>query len=204
MIGTNGQKLEFVELNASDLADNVLEKFDCGNEDITEYLKKYAKEDSITGKGVTYILTDQERKDIYAYATIKTHSLYYLDNSDRHHMIGEKEKEPLLVAIPAVEIKMFAISRKLRGQTAYLLDPKGNNNYSNIFFRLLLEKLYYMSMDTIGFQMIFLRANTEGEALYRKNRFVDCEEYLDTYDEKAEECRPLAITLSDLEDVIFT
>ena len=62
MIGTNGQKLEFVELNASDLADNVLEKFDCGNEDITEYLKKYAKEDSITGKGVTYILTDQEKK----------------------------------------------------------------------------------------------------------------------------------------------
>ncbi len=68
----------------------------------------------------------------------------------------------------------------------------------------VLEKLYYMSMDTIGFQMIFLRANTEGEALYRKNRFVDCEEYLDTYDEKAEGCKPLAITLSNLEDVIFT
>ena len=119
-------------------------------------------------------------------------------------MMSEKEKEPLLVAIPAVEIKMFAINRKLRGQRAYLLDPQGNNNYSNIFFRILLEKLYYMSMDTIGFQMIFLRANTEGETLYRKNRFVECEEYLDTYDEKAEGCKTLAITLSDLEDVIFT
>lgn len=203
MIRTNGQKLEFVELNASELADSVLEKFDCGNEDITEYLKKYAKEESITGKGVTYILIDQEKKDIYAYATIKTHSLYYLDSSERYHLINGKE-ESLLVAIPAVEIKMFAISRKLRGQVAYLLDPEGNNNYSNIFFKLLLEKLYYMSMDTIGFQMIFLRANTEGEALYRKSRFVDCEKYLETYDEKAEGCKPLAITLSDLEDVIFT
>ena len=204
MIGTNEQKLEFVELNAADLDDSVLEKFDCGNEDITEYLKKYAKEDGITGKGVTYILIDQEKRDIYAYATIKTHSLYYLDDSERYRFIGEEGKAPLMIAVPAVEIKMFAISRTLRGQTAYLIDPKGNNYYSNIFFKLLLEKLYYMSMDTIGFQMIFLRANTEGEALYRKNRFVDCEEYLDTYDEKAEGCKPLAITLSDLEDVIFT
>ena len=47
LIGTNEQKLEFVELNAADLDDSVLEKFDCGNEDITEYLKKYAKEDVI-------------------------------------------------------------------------------------------------------------------------------------------------------------
>lgn len=47
LIGTNEQKLEFVELNAADLDDSVLEKLDCGNEDITEYLKKYAKEDVI-------------------------------------------------------------------------------------------------------------------------------------------------------------
>lgn len=33
----------------------------------------------------------------------------------------------ILLSIPAVEIKMFAISRKLKGQVAYLLDPVKSN-----------------------------------------------------------------------------
>ena len=60
-----------------------------------------------------------------------------------------------------------------------------------------------MSMNVIGFQMVFLRANEEGEKLYRNNNFLDCEEYLSTYDAKAEGCKALAITLSEIENVIF-
>ena len=51
--------------------------------------------------------------------------------------------------------------------------------------------------------MVFLRANDEGERLYRINRFIECDEYLSTYDAKAEGCTSLAITLSEIEDVIF-
>lgn len=51
--------------------------------------------------------------------------------------------------------------------------------------------------------MVFLRANEEGEVLYRNNKFVDCEEYLNTYDAKAEGCKPLAITLTEIANVIF-
>ena len=109
----------------------------------------------------------------------------------------------ILLSIPAVEIKMFAISRKLKGQVAYLLDPVKKQYYSSIFFKWFLEYLYYMSMNTIGFQMVFLRTNDEEERLYRNNSFIECDEYLSTYDAKADGCTSLAITLSEIEEVIF-
>ena len=52
----DNQELSFVELNQSKVTDDVIQQFDCGNEDMTEYLHKYAKNDSIEGKGVTYVL----------------------------------------------------------------------------------------------------------------------------------------------------
>ena len=46
----DNQELSFVELNQSKVTDDVIQQFDCGNEDMTEYLHKYAKNDSIEGK----------------------------------------------------------------------------------------------------------------------------------------------------------
>lgn len=196
-------EFKFIELNQSKVTDEVIKQFDCGNIDMTEYLHYYAKEDTINGNGVTYVLVTEDRKRIYAYATIKAYSLYYYDDAKKYHTKPMNEEGKLLLSIPCVEIKMFAISKKLKGQVAYALDPERQQHYSSIFFKLFLEDLYYMSMNTIGFQMVFLRANEEGERLYRNNRFVDCEEYLSTYDAKAEGCKPLAITLTEIEDVIF-
>ena len=186
----DNQELSFVELNQSKVTDDVIQQFDCGNEDMTEYLHKYAKNDSIEGKGVTYVLVAEDRKHIYAYATIKAYSLYYYDEAEKYHTKVMNDDGKILLSIPAVEIKMFAISRKLKGQVAYLLDP-------------VKKYLYYMSMNTIGFQMVFLRANNEGERLYRNNSFIECDEYLSTYDAKADGCTSLAITLSEIEEVIF-
>ena len=199
----DNQELSFVELNQSKVTDDVIQQFDWGNEDMTEYLHKYAKNDSIEGKGVTYVLVAEDRKHIYAYATIKAYSLYYYDEAEKYHTKVMNDDGKILLSIPAVEIKMFAISRKLKGQVAYLLDPVKKQHYSSIFFKWFLEYLYYMSMNTIGFQMVFLRANNEGERLYRNNSFIECDEYLSTYDAKADGCTSLAITLSEIEEVIF-
>lgn len=196
-------ELKYVELNQSNVTDEVIEQFDCGNRDMTEYLHHQAKQDTIEGNGVTYVLVAEDRKRIYAYATIKTYSLYYYDDAEKYHTKPLNADGKILLAIPCVEIKMFAISKKLKGQVAYILDPENKQHYSSIFFKWFLEDLYYMSMNTIGFQMVFLRANEEGEKLYRNNKFVDCDEYLSTYDAKAEGCRALAITLTKIEEVIF-
>ena len=39
----DNQELNFIELNQSKVTDEVIQQFDCGNEDMTEYLHKYAK-----------------------------------------------------------------------------------------------------------------------------------------------------------------
>ena len=67
------------ELNAADLSDEIIQEFDCGNDDMNEYLYDYARDDSVYGRGVTYVLVADDRKRIYAYATLKTHSLYYYE-----------------------------------------------------------------------------------------------------------------------------
>lgn len=194
---------KYIELGQSKVTDEVIKQFDCGNVDITEYLHHQAKKDTASGNGVTYVLVAEDRKRIYAYATIKTYSLYYYDDADKYHTKPMNDEGKILLSIPCVEIKMFAISKKLKHQAAYMLDPEKLQHYSSIFFKWFLEDLYYMSMCTIGFQMIFLRANDEGEMLYRNNKFVDCGEYLSTYDAKAEGCKSLAITLTEIENVIF-
>lgn len=199
----DNQELAFVELGKSEVTEEVIHQFDCGNRDMTEYLHSQTQKDMIEGKGVTYVLVAEDRKRIYAYATIKAYSLYYYDDAEKYYTKIMDENGQVLLAIPAVEIKMFAISKKLKGQVAYLLDPVKKQHYSSIFFKWFLEKLYYMSMDTIGFQMVFLRANDEGERLYRNNKFIECDEYLSTYDAKAEGCISLAITLTEIENVIF-
>ena len=96
------QELSFVELNQSKVTDDVIQQFDCGNEDMTEYLHKYAKNDSIEGKGVTYVLVAEDRKHIYAYATIKAYSLYYYDEAEKYHtkvMICRRNKKVVLTIL---------------------------------------------------------------------------------------------------------
>lgn len=199
----NSTDFRFIELNESKVTEEVIRQFNCGNDDMTQYLHKQAKIDTIQGEGVTYVLVNEDRKCIYAYATIKAHGLYYYEDAEKYHTKQMDKNGQVLLSMPSVEIKMFAISKKLKRQVAYTLDPEKLQHYSTIFFKWFLEELYYMSMNIIGFRMIFLRANNEGETLYRKNGFIEYDRYLSTYDAKAEGCIPLAIALTEIEDVIF-
>ena len=67
--------LEHVELNEADLSDEIIQEFDCGNDDMNEYLYDYARDDSVYGRGVTYVLVADDRKRIYAYATLDRKSV---------------------------------------------------------------------------------------------------------------------------------
>ena len=189
------------------VSQDIIQQFDCGNRDMTEYLYSYADIDAASGRGVTYILVkkaDIENKSIsriYAYTTLKAHSLSYYDEGAKYHTHDIDDNGNVLLSIPCVEIKMFAIDKALKKQIAFTIDPE--HHYSTIFFNMLLEKLYYMSMTVIGFQIIFLRANDEGENLYRKSKFVDCTDYLQTYDIKADGCKPLFLSLTEVEEIIF-
>lgn len=186
-------EFQYVELNSACVSQDVLQGFDCGHPDFNDFLVDDASECSVNGDGVTYILVDKKEYEdkkistIFAFATIQSTSLQYYD-------VENCEK---LCSISGVEIKYFAISKKLQKLTAYLIDP--NKYYSTIFFEWLLADLYEMSTKTIGFQMIFLRANEKGEKLYRRKKFVDATKYIIPYveDDPLGKCIPMCLVIKD-------
>jgi uncharacterized protein YqkB len=185
--------LQYVELNNAQVSQDVLQKFDCGHPDFNDFLVYDAKKCSINGDGVTYILVDEDEYNdkevstIFAFATIQSTALQY-------HDIKNDDK---IYSIPGVEIKYFAIARRLHRQIAHLIDD--GKYYSTIYFEWLLEELYEMSTRIIGFQMIFLRANEQGQKLYKRKKFIDASKYIIPYeeDDPSGMCTPMCLMIKD-------
>lgn len=186
-------EFQYVELNNADISQDVLQKFDCGHPDFNDFLVNDAAECTNNGDGVTYVLVDKEEYDnktisaVFAFATIQSTALQYYDSTNNKR----------IYSIPAVEIKYFAISKKFQRQIAFLIDP--NKYYSTIFFEYFLVDLYEMSTKTIGFQAIFLRANENGERLYKRKKFVDATEYIIPFeeDDPLGKCTPMFLLIQD-------
>ena len=185
--------IEYVELSGADVSQDVLQKFNCNHPDFNDFLANDAIQCASNGEGVTYILVDKEEYEsktistIYAFATILSTSLQY-------HKMDNDEK---LYSISGVEIKYFAIASIFHKQIAYTIDP--DKYYSTIFFEWLLIELYNMSTSVIGFQAIFLRANENGEKLYRRKHFVDATDYIIPYeeDDAMGKCIPMCLMIQD-------
>lgn len=186
-------ELQYVELSNAGVSQDVLQKFNCGHPDFNDFLADDAIECSGNGDGVTYILVDKDEYNnrkistIFAFATIQSTALQYYD-------IKNEDK---ICNISGVEIRYFAIAKKFHEQTAYLIDS--SKHYSTIFFEWLLADLYEMSTKIIGFQAIFLRANENGEKLYRRKRFVDATQYIIPYkeDDPLGKCIPMCLMIQD-------
>ncbi len=186
-------EFQYVELRSACVSQDVLQKFNCGHPDFNNFLVDDAIKCSDNGEGVTYILVDKDEyinkeiSTIFAFATIQSTSLQYCD-------IQNKDK---IYSISGVETKYFAISKRFHRQTADLIDP--NKYYSTIFFEWLLADLYEMSTKIIGFKAIFLRANENGEKLYRRKKFIDATDYIIPYeeDDPLGKCIPMCLMLQD-------
>jgi hypothetical protein len=182
--------MRYVELTKAKVSHAVLANFKCGHPDFDDFLTNEAATCSSEGKGVTYILADDDEIEkgittIFAFATIKASALQY--------MTGDSK----LLSVPCAEIKYFAISKYFqKTQTGKLGLGK---NYSTIFFEILLMDLYEMSTSIIGFTGIFLRANEQGEHLYRRKNFVDATNFIIPYDEddKSGKCIPMYLSISE-------
>lgn len=201
--------LEYVELNHANVGEEVIQEFTCGNPNIDLFFHEKASEWARKSRAVTYILVkkseikdteehpsrefsssnEEEKKiiKVFAFATISCAGLLH-KNTKEHN-----------VYTSSVEIKFFAIKKSYRGQ---LIDH--NTRYSQLFFKILLQDLYLMSMSIIGFNMIFLQSNQEGVRLYSNCNFAKLDKFLDSVqlpeeDEKIEieDCIPMGILLND-------
>lgn len=187
----DSELLKYVELGKVNISQDVLHKFDCKHPDFNDFLVNDARKFASEGRGVTYILIDkrEEKTDItaiFAFCTIKATALYYSDNN-----IGT------MFSVSCAEIKYFAIHKNFQKITAGDLGIE--KYYSTIFFETLLTDLYELSTKIIGFEGIFLRANANGEQLYRRKNFVDATQYIIPYEEDDElgKCTPMFLSISD-------
>lgn len=71
--------------------------------------------------------------------------------------------------------------------------------YSTAFFETLLVDLYEMSTKVVGFEAIFLRANSVGEKLYKRKNFIDATQYIIPYedDDPLGKCKPMVLMIQD-------
>lgn len=183
--------LKYVELAKVTISQDVLCKFDCKHPDFNDFLINDAIKFASDGHGVTYILIDarEEEKDItaiFAFSTIKASALYYIERDLK-----------TTFSVSCAEIKYFAIHRSFQKVSVGKLGIE--KYYSTAFFEMLLIDLYELSTKTIGFEGIFLRANENGEKLYRRKNFVDATQYIIPYEEDDElgKCTPMFLSISD-------
>ncbi len=97
---------------------------------------------------------------------------------------------------------MFAISKELRKRHDDTVE------WSDIIFKTLLQNLYHMSTNVIGFKAIFLNANHEGYNLYKNNGFEAIDEYIAPQTDseiELEDSTPLLLMItSEMIDNIFS
>ena len=183
--------MKYVELAKAKVSQDVLDKFDCGHPDFNDFLAEEAIECANSGNGVTYVLIDEAEETtgitaVFAFCTLKATALYY-----------SKDHSDSLFSASCVEIKYFAIAKAF--QKVQTGKSGVGKYYSTLFFEILLADLYEMSTAVIGFTGIFLRANENGEKLYRRKRFVDATEFMIPYEEDDElgKCTPMYLSISD-------
>ncbi len=195
----SSDKLEYVVLSGAEVETEILKSFSSGHSEIDDFFYNGTDEYLFSGKGVTYILIESEEYEsntislIYGFATISSCGLLQQldDNLKSIEDIGNKG---YAVNVPCAEIKYFAINRCFRGQK-----NKNGSLYSQQFFKMFLQDLYLMSVSTIGFSTIFLRANNNGKRLYANCGFIDFNEYIIPFDEKADDCIPMGVAICELD-----
>lgn len=183
----------------SNVPSDVVDRFDCGEEVFNDFLKSHAKTWMSEGYAVTYVAVDKNALEsgdvhrVYGYAAINATRLLGKDR--------EKNKY-----LSCAEIRMFAVSKALRGKEAVDLD---GIKYSYKLFQSLMQELYYISTSVIGFCAVTLNANTTGLELYKKFGFMHSEEYLLPEEEEKidiEGCTPLVFSFmgENVFETLFT
>jgi len=102
--------------------------------------------------------------------------------------------EVIISGIPSIEIKMFAVS--LSFQDVPCLDEFGEEIYvSDHILRSVINRIYEMSINILGAEMITLYSVPDANNFYEKNSFRPLGDYRSLDDEYTEDCTPMYLRL---------
>lgn len=138
----------------------LVQKFNCGNEVINNYLKNNAYNDS---KATTFIVLDTKLNEIICYYSLNC-SGFVIDNGNN------------FTIYPAVEIKMFAIDEKY--QHMPYSESIEDGNLSDMLFSEVIGFIYSFTDNFCGADKVILYSVPEAESFYIRNGFKRFESFM--------------------------
>lgn len=151
-----------------------------GHDNFNDFLCEEAIEYKQCGDGVTYIVWNvsyddnniESDRDIVSYYTLGTTAIPY---EDRIRLDKEEAEETgnefdiQICGIPAIEIKMFAVSEKY--QDVFFEYEGEDLPISAWVMRNIVDFAYTLMNETVGFKALLLHSLPEAEGFYEANGF---------------------------------
>lgn len=135
------------------------EAFDCGIEDLNEYLHRYAGQNARNGVSITYLAVDEESEDVLGFYSISSGEVAYSDLPEAE--AGKLPRYP----IPVVRIGRLATSLSARGL-----------GIGKLLLIDALNKALSLSKE-IGIRAVEVDAKTlEAKAFYSQYGFIELED----------------------------
>lgn len=130
----------------------LIKGFDCGNEEINNYLIERAYSDYDC---VTHLILSNDKQLCIGYFSLSCAAIYMNDGYKVHTR-------------PAVEIKFFAIDKQYQGKKT------GLDTYASIAFaKVIGDMIYNFTEDVCGASRIILYSTPRAVNFYKRARFVD-------------------------------
>lgn len=176
-------------------------KFDCGADALSEYLNPgmfgCAKNAFTDKSAVTFIITNEDRKEIVGYYTLSCSGIV----TDK----GSKYSNNIIIH-PAVEIKMFALDNNYRGM--YLNEKeekkgkKDGKKLSNQIFSMILDEVIHFTKEKCGAGLIILYSVPWAIDFYTAHHFKPFKmEFIKNSDDFVNGCIPMYLALNKEPDL---
>lgn len=138
---------------------NQLKDFDCGNNDLNNYLKCFAYQNDKSGIGKTFVLFDDDM--VVGFVTLCSASINFED-------VPKTIKLPRY-PIPAIKIARLAVDRRYQ-----------NKGFGKELLAFSLEKIAMLA-DYIGVRFVTVDAKEESKTFYEHFGFISLPTKKETY-----------------------
>jgi len=186
---------------------DLLCQFDSGSYAFDEFIKKEVYEFSEVGDGITYLvincLTDDDGdtyQEIVAYYTLAAASQPIISRVCVEPIkkrffkhINKKRYDEKLYGIPAIEVKMFAVSKKY--QDKFFKFDNETMPIAAIVLRQMFLEICNLSNTIVAAKLVILKAVKNAEKFYKKNNFQYIEKNMVPFSSEDENLRSMYIKI---------
>lgn len=183
LLNYEGYKIKIVQYSTG--YEDLVRKNPSANSNMDNYVIGNALRDKSEGKALTFLFINEQENYLYGYYSLFATSVIYPD-----------EETDEFAGIPSIELKLFAINENLNGKT-FPIKIEGNYlNYSDLLLSIIIGDIYNYSDNNIGINAIVLRSTNRALNFYKKNRFIEFQDFLNLpYDCFSHDCIPLILVL---------